>query len=36
MQACRLEKLTRYETFLDRKVERTLAMLMKLKELHGP
>jgi len=29
----RLEKLNRYETHLDRKFERTLAMLVKLKEL---
>lgn len=28
-----LEKLNRYETHLDRKFERTLAMLVKLKEL---
>ena len=33
LQAHRLEKLTRYETHLDRKFERTLAMLLKLKEL---
>ncbi len=31
----RLEKLNRYETHLDRKFERTLAMLVKLKELRG-
>jgi hypothetical protein len=30
-----LEKLNRYETHLDRKFERTLAMLLKLKELRG-
>ena len=30
-----LEKLNRYETHLDRKVERTLAMLLKLKDLRG-
>ena len=30
-----LEKLNRYETHLDRKFERTLAMLLKMKELHG-
>jgi hypothetical protein len=36
LQAHRLEKLNRYETHLDRKFERTLAMLLKLKELrHG-
>lgn len=29
----RLEKLSRYEVFLDRKLERTLAMLIKLKDL---
>lgn len=33
LQAHRLEKLSRYETHLDRKFERTLAMLLKLKEL---
>ena len=33
VQAHRLEKLNRYETHLDRKFERTLAMLLKLKEL---
>jgi len=32
LQAYRLEKLNRYETHLDRKFERTLAMLLKLKE----
>ncbi|MEQ8652423.1 MAG: hypothetical protein RIC87_08165 [Kiloniellales bacterium] len=32
----RLEKLSRYETHLDRKLERTLGMLFKLKELRGP
>lgn len=31
----RLEKLNRYETHLDRRFERTLAMLVKLKELRG-
>lgn len=37
LQAHRLEKLNRYETHLDRKFERTLAMLLKLKELRrGP
>lgn len=35
LQVYRLEKLTRYETHLDRKFERTLAMLLKLKELRG-
>ena len=35
LQAYRLEKLSRYETHLDRKFERTLAMLIKLKELRG-
>jgi hypothetical protein len=33
LQMHRLEKLSRYETHLDRKFERTLAMLVKLKEL---
>lgn len=33
LQAHRLEKLNRYETHLDRKFERTLAMILKLKEL---
>ena len=33
LQAHRLLTLTRYETHLDRKFERTLAMLLKLKEL---
>ena len=33
LQAHRLEKLNRYETHLDRKFERTLAMLLMLKEL---
>ena len=33
LQAHRLEKLNRYESHLDRKFERTLAMLLKLKEL---
>lgn len=36
LQAHRLEKLNRYETHLDRKFERTLAMLLKLKDLRGP
>lgn len=35
LQPHRLEKLNRYETHLDRKFERTLAMLLKLKELRG-
>lgn len=35
LQVYRLEKLTRYETHLDRKFERTLAMLLKMKELRG-
>ncbi len=35
MQVYRLEKLARYETHLDRKFERTLAMLIKLKDLRG-
>ncbi|MCM8612804.1 hypothetical protein [Accumulibacter sp.] len=35
LQAHRLENLNRYETHLDRKFERTLAMLLKLKELRG-
>lgn len=35
LQAHRLEKLHRYETHLDRKFERTLAMLLKLKDLRG-
>lgn len=33
VQAHRLEKLNRYETHLDRKFERALAMLLKLKDL---
>jgi hypothetical protein len=33
LQAHRLEKLNRYETHLDRKFERSLAMLLKLKEI---
>lgn len=33
LQANRLEKLNRYETHLDRKFERTLGMLLKIKEL---
>ncbi|MBU4152935.1 MAG: hypothetical protein KKD63_08645 [Proteobacteria bacterium] len=35
LKAERLEKLSRYEIHLDRKFERTLAMLIKLKELRG-
>lgn len=35
LQMHRLEKLNRYETHLDRKFERTLAMLLKLRELRG-
>lgn len=35
LQVHRLEKLTRYETHLDRKFERTLAMLLKLKALRS-
>ncbi len=35
LKAERLEKLSRYETHLDRKFERILAMLIKLKELRG-
>jgi len=35
LQAFKLEKLSRYETHLDRKFERTLAMLIKLKDLRG-
>jgi hypothetical protein len=35
LQVNRLEKLNRYETHLDRKFERTLAMLLKMKELRG-
>ena len=35
LQVHRLENLTRYETHLDRKFERTLAMLVKLKELRA-
>lgn len=33
LKAYKLEKLSRYETHLDRKFERTLAMLIKLKDL---
>lgn len=35
LQAYKLEKLNRYETHLDRKFERTLAMLLKMKDLRG-
>ncbi len=35
LRARLLEKRNRYETHLDRKFERTLAMLLKLKELRG-
>lgn len=35
LQAYRLEQLSRYETHLDRKFERTLAMLIKLKDLRS-
>ena len=35
LRAHMLEKLNRYETHLDRKFERTLAMLLKLKSLRG-
>ena len=35
LRAHLLEKLNRYETHLDRKFERTLAMLVKLKDLRG-
>ncbi len=35
LQVHRLEKLNRYETHLDRKFERALTMLLKLKELRG-
>lgn len=35
LQAHRLEKLNRYETHLDRKFERTLAMILKLKDIRG-
>lgn len=33
LQAHQMEQLSRYETHLDRKFERTLAMLLKLREL---
>ena len=35
VQAYKLEKLSRYETHLDRKFERTLSMLIKLKDLRS-
>ena len=35
LRAHLLEKLNRYETHLDRKFERTLAMILKLKQLRG-
>ncbi len=35
LRAHLLEKLNRYETHLDRKFERTLAMLLKLRDLRG-
>lgn len=35
LQAYKLEKLSRYETHLDRKFERTLAMLIKLKDIRN-
>jgi len=35
LQAYRLEKLSRYETHLDRKFERTLVMLIKLKDIRN-
>ena len=35
LQAFKLEKLSRYETHLDRKFERTLGMLIKLKDLRS-
>jgi hypothetical protein len=35
LQAYKLEQLSRYETHLDRKFERTLAMLIKLKDLRA-
>lgn len=36
LRAQQLEKLNRYEVHLDRKFERTLAMLLKLKDLRSP
>ena len=35
LQVQRLEKLARYETHLDRKFERNLAILVKLREMRG-
>jgi hypothetical protein len=35
LQAHRLEQLNRYETHLDRKFERTLGMLLKIKEMRA-
>lgn len=35
LRAHQLEKLNRYEIHLDRKFERTLAMLLRLKALRG-
>ena len=35
LQARRLEKLNRHEVHLDRKFQRTLAMLLKLIEIRG-
>lgn len=35
LKAHQLEKLNRYETHLDRKFQRTLAMLVKLREIRG-
>ena len=35
LRAHMMEKLNRYETHLDRKFERTLAMILKLKDLRG-
>jgi hypothetical protein len=35
LQAHRLEKLNRYETHLDRKFERSLGILLKLKALRN-
>jgi hypothetical protein len=35
LQVHRVEKWNRYETHLDRKFERTLAMILKLKQLRS-
>jgi len=35
IETATVEKLSRYETHLDRKFERTLAMLIKLKDLRS-